>query len=193
VMHGTLRGILSAERTALNLISRLSGIATATRALVDAVQGTRATIACTRKTTPGLRSLEKYAVRVGGGRNHRFGLDDAVLIKDNHLVAAGGIRPAIERTRRFVGHLMKIQIEVDTLEQLREVMEVGGVDAVLLDNMSPAQMREAVELVNGRFVLEASGSVTAEKIGAIAATGIDVISSGWLTHSAPALDVGLDF
>ena len=185
-VHGTLRGILSAERTALNLIGRLSGIATATRALVEAVEGTRATIACTRKTTPGLRTLEKYAVRVGGGRNHRFGLDDAVLIKDNHLVAAGGIRPAIERTRNFVGHLMKIQIEVDTLDQLREVMEIGGVDAVLLDNMSPEQMREAVDLVAGRFVLEASGSVTAQTAGAIAASGVDVISSGWLTHSAPA-------
>jgi nicotinate-nucleotide pyrophosphorylase (carboxylating) len=193
VVHGTLRGILSGERTALNLISRLSGVATATRSLVEAVQGTRATIACTRKTTPGLRTLEKYAVRVGGGRNHRFGLDDAVLIKDNHLVAAGGIRPAIERTRRFVGHLMKIQIEVDTLDQLREVMEIGGVDAVLLDNMSPAQMREAVDLVAGRFVLEASGSVTAQTAGEIAASGVDVISSGWLTHSAPALDIGLDF
>jgi nicotinate-nucleotide pyrophosphorylase (carboxylating) len=192
-VSGSIRGILSAERTALNLLCRLSGIATATHALVAAVQGSRATIACTRKMTPGLRTLEKYAVRVGGGLNHRFGLDDAVLIKDNHLVAAGGIRPAIERTRRAVGHLMKIEIEVDTFEQLREVLDAGGVDAILLDNMSPAQMREAVELVAGRFVLEASGSVTAQTIGEVAATGVDVISSGWITHSAPALDIGLDF
>jgi nicotinate-nucleotide pyrophosphorylase (carboxylating) len=193
VIHATLRAVLSAERTALNLISHLSGVATATRALVEAVKGTNASIVCTRKTTPGLRSLEKYAVRVGGGRNHRYGLDDAVLIKDNHLVAAGGIRAAIERTRSAVGHLVKIEIEVDTLEQLREVIALGGVDAVLLDNMSPAQMREAVELVAGRFVLEASGSITVEGAPAIAASGVDVLSSGWITHSAPALDIGLDF
>ena len=190
---GSMRGVLSAERTALNLLSRLSGIATATYALVVAVRGTRATIACTRKMTPGLRALEKYAIRVGGGRNHRFGLDDAVLIKDNHIAAVGGIRPAIERARAAVGHLVKIEIEVDTLEQLREVLEVGGADAVLLDNMSPAQMREAVAIAGGRVVLEASGSVTAQTIAEVAATGVDVISSGWLTHSAPALDIGLDF
>jgi nicotinate-nucleotide pyrophosphorylase (carboxylating) len=190
---GSVRALLSAERTALNLLCRLSGIATATHALVEAVQGFRATIACTRKTTPGLRTLEKYAVRVGGGRNHRFGLDDAVLIKDNHVVAAGGIRPAIERAREAVGHLVKIQVEVDTLAQLREVLETGGADAVLLDNFEPAQMREAVALVAGRLAIEASGSVTAQTIGEIAATGVDVISSGWITHSAPALDLGLDF
>jgi len=190
---GTMRGVLSAERTALNLLCRLSGIATATYALVAAVRGTRATIACTRKMTPGLRTLEKYAIRVGGGLNHRFGLDDAVLIKDNHIAAVGGIRPAIERARAGVGHLVKIEIEVDTLEQLREVLEVGGADAVLLDNMSPAQMREAVAIAGGRVVLEASGSVTAQTVAEVAATGVDVISSGWLTHSAPALDIGLDF
>jgi nicotinate-nucleotide pyrophosphorylase (carboxylating) len=190
---GSMRGILSAERTALNLLSRLSGIATATQALVVAVRGTRATIACTRKLTPGLRALEKYAIRVGGGLNHRFGLDDAILIKDNHIAAVGGIRPALERARAAVGHLVKIEIEVDTLAQLREVLDVGGADAVLLDNMSPAQMQEAVAIAAGRVVLEASGSIAADTIAAVAATGVDVISSGWLTHSAPALDVGLDF
>jgi nicotinate-nucleotide pyrophosphorylase (carboxylating) len=192
-ISGSMRGLLSAERTALNLLCRLSGIATATRALVEAVQGYGATIACTRKTTPGLRALEKYAVRVGGGRNHRFGLDDAVLIKDNHVIVAGGIRPAIERARLAVGHLVKIQVEVDTLAQLREVLDAEGADAVLLDNFEPAQMREAVALVGGRLVVEASGSVTAETIAEIAATGVNVISSGWITHSAPALDLGLDF
>jgi nicotinate-nucleotide pyrophosphorylase (carboxylating) len=192
-LHGSMRGILSAERTALNLISRLSGIATATAALVAAVRGTRATIACTRKLTPGLRALEKYAIRVGGGLNHRFGLDDAVLIKDNHIAAVGGIRPALERVRSAVGHLVKVEIEVDTLEQLHEVLAVGGADAVLLDNMSPAQMKEAVGIAAGRVVLEASGSITAQSIVEVAASGVDVISSGWLTHSAPALDVGLDF
>jgi nicotinate-nucleotide pyrophosphorylase (carboxylating) len=190
---GSTRAILSAERTALNYLCRLSGIATATNRLVRAVEGTRATIACTRKTTPGLRALEKYAVRVGGGKNHRYGLDDAVLIKDNHIVAAGGIRPAIERVRRSVGHLTKIEIEVDTLEQLREVLESGGADAVLLDNMSLEELRESVKLAGGKVILEASGSITAETIGAIAQTGVDVISSGWITHSAPALDFGLDF
>jgi nicotinate-nucleotide pyrophosphorylase (carboxylating) len=177
----------------LNFLCRLSGIATATRALVRAVDGTSAAIACTRKTTPGLRSLEKYAVRVGGGRNHRYGLDDAVLIKDNHIVAAGGLRPAIERVRKTVGHLVKVEIEVDTLEQLHEVLEIGGVDVVLLDNMSLEQLREAVHMAGDRLVLEASGSVNLETVGAIARTGVHVISSGWLTHSAPALDFGLDF
>ena len=192
-VDGTARAILSAERTALNFLCRLSGIATATRTLVEIVHGTGVAIACTRKTTPNLRVLEKYAVRVGGGKNHRFGLDDAVLIKDNHIAAAGGVRVAIERARAGVGHLVKIEIEVDDLAQLREVLETGGVDAVLLDNMSPAQLREAVGMAKGRLVLEASGSLTPEKLREIAETGIDVASSGWITHSAPALDFGLDF
>ena len=192
-VDGTARAILSAERTALNFLCRLSGIATATRTLVEIVRGTGVAIACTRKTTPNLRVLEKYAVRAGGGKNHRFGLDDAVLIKDNHIAAAGGVRVAIERARAGVGHLVKIEIEVDDLAQLREVLETGGVDAVLLDNMSPAQLREAVGMAKGRLVLEASGSLTPEKLREIAETGIDVASSGWITHSAPALDFGLDF
>jgi nicotinate-nucleotide pyrophosphorylase (carboxylating) len=191
-VRGSARAVLSAERTALNFLCRLSGIATATHALVEAVRGTAAAVTCTRKTTPGLRALEKYAVRVGGGANHRFGLDDAVLIKDNHIVAAGGIGLAIERVRRAVGHLVKIEIEVDDIPQLREVLEIGGIDAVLLDNMSPPVLRQAVEIARGRVILEASGSVTAETIREIAATGVDVISSGWITHSAPALDFGLD-
>lgn len=191
-VRASARAILSAERTALNFLCRLSGIATATQSLVDAVAGTKAAIACTRKTTPGLRALEKYAVRVGGGTNHRFGLDDAVLIKDNHIVAAGGVRPALERVRRSVGHLVKVEIEVDDLEQVREVLESGLADAVLLDNMAPAGLRAAVEAAAGRVVLEASGSVTAATVRPIAESGVDVISSGWITHSAPALDLGLD-
>lgn len=192
-VRGSARTILSAERTALNFLCKLSGIATATRAFVHAVEGTGAAIACTRKTTPGLRSLEKYAVRVGGGRNHRYGLDDAVLIKDNHIAAAGSLRTAIERVRSSVGHLVKIEIEVDTLDQLQDVIAIGGVDAVLLDNMSLDQLREAVKLSAGKLVLEASGSVNLEAVAGIAKTGVNVISSGWITHSAPALDFGLDF
>lgn len=191
-VRASVRAMLSAERTALNFLCRLSGIATATHALVEAVRGTKTAIACTRKTTPGLRMLEKYAVRVGGGMNHRFGLDDAVLIKDNHIVAAGGVRKALELARRGVGHLVKIEIEVDDLEQLRDVLDAGLADAVLLDNMQPTMLRAAVAMASGRVVLEASGSVTAEGIRAIAETGVDVISSGWITHSAPALDLGLD-
>ncbi len=192
-VHGSARTVLSAERTALNFLCRLSGIATATRSFVRAVDGTGASIACTRKTTPGLRSLEKYAVRVGGGRNHRYGLDDAVLIKDNHIAAAGSLRTAIERVCSSVGHLVKIEIEVDTLDQLREVIEIGGVDAALLDNMSLDQLREAVKLCAGKLILEASGSVNLETVADIARTGVNLISSGWITHSAPALDFGLDF
>lgn len=184
--------MLSAERTALNFICKLSGIATATHTLVEAVRGTGAAIACTRKTTPGLRVLEKYAVRAGGGMNHRFGLDDAVLVKDNHIVAAGGVRRALERARSGVGHLVKIEIEVDDLDQLRDVLDTGMADAVLLDNMDPATLRAAVALADGRVILEASGSVTAATVRAIAETGVDLISSGWITHSAPALDLGLD-
>ena len=188
---GSARGVLAAERTALNFLCRMSGIATATRRLADAIAGTKAKIICTRKTTPGLRALEKEAVRLGGGANHRFGLDDAMLIKDNHIAIAGGVRPALERARQHAGHLVKIELEVDTLDQLAEALEVG-VDAVLLDNMTPQTMRRAVEMVDGRAVTEASGRITVETAAEIAATGVDLVSSGWITHSAPILDLGLD-
>jgi nicotinate-nucleotide pyrophosphorylase (carboxylating) len=188
---GRARGVLGAERTALNLLSRLSGVATATRELADAVAGTKANIVCTRKTTPGLRVLEKEAVRLGGGANHRFGLDDAMLIKDNHIALAGGVRPALKRAKRHAGHLVKIELEVDTLDQLAEALGVG-VDAVLLDNMTPETMRRAVAMVDGRAITEASGRINLETAPAIAATGVDLISSGWITHSAPILDLGLD-
>ena len=191
-LNGPARGLLAAERTALNFMGRMSGIATQTRAIVDSVRHTRATIVDTRKTTPGLRAVEKYAVRAGGGGNHRFGLDDAVLIKDNHVAIAGGIRPAIERAKAGVGHLVKIEVEVDTLAQLEEALAIG-VDAVLLDNMSLADLLRAVAMVGGRAITEASGRVTPETAPAIAATGVDLISVGWLTHSAPVLDLGLDF
>ncbi len=190
-VSGPARPVLTAERTALNLLGRLCGIATATRDLVTAVAGTGVRIADTRKTTPGLRALEKYAVRCGGGFNHRFGLDDAVLIKDNHLAIAGGVTEAVRRARAAAGHLVKIEVEVDTLEQLGEAL-AAGVDAVLLDNMTPEQLRGAVELAGGRVVLEASGGITLATAAEAAATGVDVISAGWLTHSAPALDVALD-
>ncbi len=190
-ISGRARAILTAERTALNLLCRLSGIATATRALVDLVAGTHARIADTRKTTPGLRSLEKYAVVCGGGVNHRFGLDDAVLIKDNHLALAGSIRAAVEAVRARTGHTVKIEVEVDTLEQLRDAL-AEPIDAVLLDNMTPAQLTEAVALAGGRVLTEASGGVSAANVAAIAASGVDLISVGRLTHSAPALDLGLD-
>jgi nicotinate-nucleotide pyrophosphorylase (carboxylating) len=187
----TARALLTGERTALNLLCRMSGIATATRTLVDLISEYPAQVVCTRKTTPGLRVLEKYAVRCGGGGNHRFGLDDAVLIKDNHLALAGSIRAAVEAARARVGHMVKIEVEVDTLEQLRQALELP-IDAVLLDNMTPEQLAQAVALVNGRVLTEASGTVTAERIAAIARSGVDLISSGWITHSAPALDLGLD-
>jgi nicotinate-nucleotide pyrophosphorylase (carboxylating) len=190
-ISGRARGVLGAERTALNLLSRISGVATATRALADAIAGYKAKIVCTRKTTPGLRTLEKEAVRLGGGANHRFGLDDAMLIKDNHIALAGGVRQALERARRHAGHLVKIELEVDTLDQLAEALEVG-VDAVLLDNMTPETLRRAVAMVDGRAVTEASGRINLETAPAIAATGVDLISSGWITHSAPILDLGLD-
>jgi nicotinate-nucleotide pyrophosphorylase (carboxylating) len=189
---GKARALLTAERTALNFLCHLSGIATATAHLCAAIEGNRARIVCTRKTTPGLRALEKYAVRMGGGGNHRFGLDDAVLIKDNHIAIAGGIRPAVEKARKHAGHLTKIEVEVDTLAQLEEVL-VLEVDVVLLDNMSPATLSEAVKMIDGRCIAEASGNVTRETVAAIAASGVDLISVGWLTHSAPALDIGLDF
>ncbi len=191
-LEGPARGLLTAERTALNFLCHLSGIASVTRAIVDSVKPHKAKIVDTRKTTPGLRAIEKYAVRVGGGGNHRFGLDDAVLIKDNHVAVAGGIRPAIERAKAGVGHLVKIEVEVDTLAQLEEALAVG-IDAVLLDNMAPAMLREAVAMVAGRATTEASGRVTLETAPAIAASGVDLISVGWVTHSAPVLDLGLDF
>ena len=185
------RALLSAERTALNLLGRLSGIATLTSAYVDAVVGTGASITDTRKTTPGLRALEKYAVRCGGGVNHRFGLDDAILIKDNHVAACGGVRPAIERARAFAGHLVKVECEVDSLEQFDQALTAGP-DVIMLDNFSLEDLREAVARNAGRLVLEASGGVNLETVAAIAATGVNVISVGALTHSAPVLDIGLD-
>jgi nicotinate-nucleotide pyrophosphorylase (carboxylating) len=191
-VSGRARGLLSAERVALNFLCHLSGIATATREIVEAVKGYSARIACTRKTAPGLRALEKYAVRVGGGVNHRFGLDDGVLLKDNHIVVAGGIRPAVEAAKAALGHMVKVEVEVDRIDQLGEALSAGA-DAILLDNMTPAQMREAVRIVGGRAIVEASGRITAETAPAIAATGVDVISCGWITHSAPILDIGLDF
>ena len=192
------RALLTGERTALNLLGRLSGIATVTRNITRSVEAAfegrserPPHIVCTRKTTPGLRALEKYAVRCGGGHNHRFGLHDAVLIKDNHIALAGGVRTAVERARAGVGHMVRIQLEVDTLDQLELALELG-VDAVLLDNMSLEQLRRAVSLVDGRALTEASGGVTPETAPDIARTGVDQISIGWLTHSAPTLDVGLD-
>lgn len=190
-VEGPARGILTGERTALNLACRLSGIASATRSLVEAVTGTKAHIVCTRKTTPGLRTLEKYAVRAGGGSNHRFGLDDAVLVKDNHIAIAGSVRTAFERVKAHVGHMVKIEIEVDTLAQLKELIGLGA-DAVLLDNMTPDVLKQAVDMVAGRMITEASGRVNRETAPAIAAAGVDLISVGWLTHSAPILDIGLD-
>lgn len=191
-IEGPSRGLLTAERTALNFLSHLSGIATVTAGIVEAIRDTRACVVCTRKTTPGLRALEKYAVRAGGGMNHRFALNDAVLIKDNHVAIAGGVAEAIRRAKAGVGHMVKIEVEVDTLDQLREAMG-EGVDAVLLDNMTPDQLREAVGIVAGRAITEASGRVTPATAPAIAASGVDLISVGWLTHSAPVLDIGLDF
>jgi len=191
-IRGPARAILTAERTALNFLCRLSGISSATASIVAAVTGKKARIVCTRKTTPGLRAVEKYAVRAGGGANHRFGLDDAVLIKDNHIAIAGSVATAIERARSHVGHLVKIEVEVDTLLQLEEALAVG-VDAVLLDNMTIEQLHRAVDMTAGRAVTEASGRITPETAPAIAATGVDLISVGWLTHSAPVLDIGLDF
>jgi nicotinate-nucleotide pyrophosphorylase (carboxylating) len=187
---------LTGERTALNCLGRLSGIATVTRDIVARIAGHRARVVCTRKTTPGLRLLEKYAVRTGGGSNHRFGLDDAVLIKDNHIVAAGGdIGEAIRRVRLHVGHMVKVEVEADTLEQL-EIALKENIDAALLDNMDIPTLREAVKMAGAaknKVLTEASGGITPETAAAIASTGVDLMSIGWLTHSAPALDVSLDF
>jgi nicotinate-nucleotide pyrophosphorylase (carboxylating) len=191
-ISGPARVVLAGERTALNFVGRLSGVATLTADYVRHTAGTKLRICCTRKTTPGLRALEKYAVRCGGGFNHRFGLDDAILIKDNHIAVAGGITAVLQRARAHAGHLVKIEIEVDTMAQLREVLDTGLADVVLLDNMDIADLAEAVKLANGRVVLEASGGVTLDSIAKIAATGVDYVSSGALTHSAPNFDVALD-
>lgn len=192
LVEGPARPILTAERTALNLLTRLCGVATATREAARLVEGTGARIACTRKTTPGLRALEKYAVRVGGGVNHRFGLGDGVMIKDNHIAAAGGIVEAIDRARAGIGHMVRLEVEVDTLEQLRLAL-TRPVHVLLLDNMAPPILREAVAIVAGRAVTEASGGITPATLRKVAATGVDIVSLGWLTHSAPGLDLGLDF
>jgi len=191
-ISGPARAVLTGERTALNFVGRLSGVASLTAEYVQRTEGTKLRVTCTRKTTPGLRALEKYAVRCGGGFNHRFGLDDAILIKDNHIAVAGGITAVLQRARSFTGHLVKIEIEVDMLDQLREVLGTGLADVVLLDNMNTAELTEAVKLAQGRVVLEASGGVTLDSIAAIAATGVDYVSSGALTHSAPSFDVALD-
>ncbi len=185
------RALLTGERTALNLLGRLSGIATATRDVVARLQGLQTRVVDTRKTTPGLRALEKYAVRVGGGQNHRYGLDDAVLVKDNHVALAGGIAEAVRRVREGAGHMRKLEAEVDTLAQLDEALALD-VDAVLLDNMDLKTLGEAVRRARGRALTEASGGVRPENVRAIAETGVDLVSIGWLTHSAPALDVALD-
>ena len=185
------RALLAAERTALNLLGHLSGIATATRDVVKRLEGLKTRVACTRKTTPGLRALEKHAVRVGGGSTHRYGLDDAVLVKDNHVALAGGIAEAVLRVRMSVGHMVKVEVEVDTLAQLDDALAVG-VDAVLLDNMDLATLREAVRRARGRTLTEASGAIHPENVREVAETGVDLVSLGWLTHSAPSLDVALD-
>ena len=190
-VHANARALLGAERVALNLLGRMSGVATLTAAYVREIDGTAATIIDTRKTTPGLRALEKYAVRCGGGANHRFGLDDAILIKDNHVAACGGVGPALERARAHAGHMVKIEVEVDSLEQLREALPWKP-DVIMLDNFPLEDLRRAVDLVSGAVVLEASGGVTLATVRAIAQTGVNLISVGALTHSAPNFDVGLD-
>lgn len=190
-VDGSARAILMAERVALNFVQRMSGVATATQNMVAAVKGTKARICCTRKTTPGLRVLEKQAVRSGGGVNHRFGLDDGVLIKDNHIAIAGSIRDAVDRVRRRSGHMMRVEVEVDTLDQLREAL-AQKVEAVLLDNMDVPMLRKAVAIVDGKAVIEASGNINADTVRGVAETGVDLISIGALTHSARALDIGLD-
>ena len=192
-IQGSAASILSGERVALNFAGRLTGVATATAALVAETKGTKARITCTRKTTPGLRIVEKQAVLHGGGFNHRFSLSDAILIKDNHIAAAGGVRAVLEATKARASHMMKVEIEVDTLDQLAEVLEVGGADVVLLDNMPPEVLRQAVALVGGRMVTEASGNINRDTVAAVAATGVDYISSGALTHSYRTIDFGLDF
>ena len=189
---GNARAILGAERVALNFLGHLSGIATATATFAARIAHTKARVVCTRKTTPGLRALEKYAVRCGGGYNHRFGLDDAILIKDNHIAVAGGIRAVLARAQQAAGHLVKIEIEVDSLDQLKDVLDVGIADVVMIDNFDLDSMRKAVAMVAGRLVIEASGGITLDSAAAIAETGVDYLSSGALTHSVQNLDVGLD-
>jgi nicotinate-nucleotide pyrophosphorylase (carboxylating) len=188
---GPARGLLSGERVALNFLGHLSGVATGTATIADAIAHTKARVADTRKTIPGLRALQKHAVVAGGGSNHRFGLDDAVLIKDNHIAVAGGITAAVTAAKAYVGHLVKIEVEVDSLVQLGELLALGA-DAVLLDNMGPDLLREAVAMVDGRLITEASGRITPETAVPIAEAGVDLISVGWLTHSARVLDIGLD-
>ncbi|EFO34396.1 nicotinate-nucleotide diphosphorylase (carboxylating) [Roseibium sp. TrichSKD4] len=190
-ISGPARSILSAERVALNYACHLSGIATATSHFAEAIAHTRAHIVCTRKTTPGLRAFEKYAVRCGGGMNHRFGLDDAILIKDNHVAVAGGVVPAVRAAKAFAGHLVKIELEVDTLDQLAEALPERP-DVVMLDNMNPAELAKAVEMAAGQVLLEASGGIELDTVRAVAEAGVDLISTGWITHSAPILDLGLD-
>ncbi|KRG36308.1 carboxylating nicotinate-nucleotide diphosphorylase [Psychrobacter sp. P11G3] len=191
-VKGNARHLLTAERTALNFMTHLSGIATATRQIVDSVAQYPAQITCTRKTIPGLRIIQKYAVRCGGGRNHRLGLDDAILIKDNHIAIAGDIKTAIQQAQKFAGHLIPIEVEVDTLEQLKQALD-AGVSLVLLDNMSPETLSQAVTMCKGRAKTEASGGITPETVQAAASTGVDFIAMGYLTHSTTALDIGLDF
>ncbi|MCB4787951.1 carboxylating nicotinate-nucleotide diphosphorylase [Delftia sp. Lp-1] len=190
-IHGSARAILTAERVALNYLCHLSGVAAATASIARAIADTGARVTCTRKTMPGLRALQKYAVRVGGGSNHRFGLDDAVLIKDNHIALAGGVAEALARARAGVGHMVQIQLEVDTLEQLEVALSLG-VEVVLLDNMDLDTLRTAVSMARGRAVTEASGRITPETARAVAETGVDQIAVGWITHSARVLDIGLD-
>ena len=191
-ISGNARAILGAERTALNFLGHLSGIASATADFVRRIAHTKARVICTRKTTPGLRALDKYAVRCGGGYNHRFGLDDAMLIKDNHIAVAGGIAAVLKRAKATAGHLVKIEVEVDSLDQLKEVLDVGLADVVLIDNFDLQAMRMAVAMVAGRLVIEASGGITLDTAAAIAETGVDYLSSGALTHSVQNLNVGLD-
>ncbi|MFG6594397.1 carboxylating nicotinate-nucleotide diphosphorylase [Sulfitobacter sp. 1A13368] len=192
-IEGSAAAILSAERVALNFAGRLSGIATLTAACVAETKGTETRITCTRKTTPGLRMVEKQAVLHGGGFNHRFSLSDAILIKDNHIAAAGGIRPVVQAVKANASHMIRVEIEVDTLAQLQEVLDEGGADVVLLDNMDTPTLSQAVEMAQGRIVLEASGNMTLPRLAEVAATGVHYISMGALTHSATTLDLGLDF
>lgn len=191
-IKGPGRALLTAERVALNYLGHLSGIASLTNLYVKQTEGTKASVCCTRKTTPGLRAFEKYAVKCGGGMNHRFGLDDAVMIKDNHIAIAGSISEAVKRARENTGHNVKIEVEVDTLQQLGELLKCNA-DIVLLDNMSPQMLTEAVNMIDGKMLAEASGGVNLDTVKAIADTGVDLISVGALTHSAPVLDIGLDF
>lgn len=194
IMHisGNARAMLKAERTALNLLQRMSGIASATRKFADIFKGTRSKIVDTRKTAPGLRYLDKYAVRAGGGTNHRFCLSDGVLIKDNHIKAAGGIKPAVQRAREAIPHTIRIEVETESMEQVKEALEAGA-DIIMLDNMKPESMKEAVEYINGRALTEASGNITLERAEVIAKTGVDLVSSGSLTHSVKAMDISLRF